>query len=57
MTNLHAFDISAPDATLYTGSGRVDGTVLNQFALSEHEGVLRDCDHHRSVDALVDGRR
>ena len=41
MTNLHTFDISAPDATLYTGSGRVDGTVVNQFALSEHEGVLR----------------
>ena len=41
MTNLHAFDISAPDATLYTGSGRVNGTVVNQFALSEHEGVLR----------------
>lgn len=41
MTNLHTFDISAPDATLYTGSGRVAGTVLNQFALSEHEGVLR----------------
>ena len=41
MTNLHTFDISASDATLYTGSGRVAGTVVNQFALSEHEGVLR----------------
>ena len=41
MTNLHTFDISAPDATLYTGSGRIAGTVLNQFSLSEHEGVLR----------------
>ena len=41
MTNLHTFDISEPDATLYTGSGRVNGTVVNQFALSEHEGVLR----------------
>lgn len=41
MTNLHTFDISAPDATLYTGSGRIDGTVVNQFALSEFEGVLR----------------
>ena len=41
MTNLHTFDISAPDATLYTGSGRINGTVLNQFSLSEHEGVLR----------------
>ena len=40
-TNLHTFDISAPDATLYTGSGRIDGTVLNQFSISEHEGVLR----------------
>ena len=41
MTNLHTFDISAPDATLYTGSGRIDGTVLNQFSISEYEGVLR----------------
>ena len=41
MTNLHTFDISASDATLYTGSGRIEGTVLNQFSLSEHEGVLR----------------
>ena len=41
MTNLHTFDISASDATLYTGSGRVNGTVVNHFALSEHEGVLR----------------
>ena len=31
MTNLHTFDIAAPDATLYTGSGRINGTVLNQF--------------------------
>ena len=40
MTNLHTFDISG-ETTLYTGSGRVNGTVINQFALSEHEGVLR----------------
>lgn len=41
MTNLHTFDISSPTTTLYTGSGRVNGTVLNQFSLSEYEGVLR----------------
>lgn len=41
MTNLHTFDISSPGDTVYTGSGRVNGTVINQFALSEHEGVLR----------------
>ena len=41
MTNLHTFDISSPDTTMYTGSGRVNGTVVNQFALSEYQGVLR----------------
>ena len=28
-TNLHTFDISNPGTTLYTGSGRVNGTVLD----------------------------
>lgn len=40
-TNIHRFDISAPDEAVYTGSGRVNGTVLNQFSLSEHEGSVR----------------
>jgi hypothetical protein len=41
MTNIHTFDISEPDRTVYTGSGRVNGTILDQFSMSEHEGVLR----------------
>ena len=41
MTNIHTFDISVPGATTYTGSGRIDGQILNQFSLSEYEGVLR----------------
>ena len=41
MTNIHTFDISVPGATTYTGSGRIDGQILNQFCISEHEGVLR----------------
>ncbi|MEC7261962.1 MAG: beta-propeller domain-containing protein, partial [Candidatus Thermoplasmatota archaeon] len=41
MTNIHTFDISVPGVTTYTGSGRIDGQILNQFSLSEHEGVLR----------------
>ncbi|MGB1567546.1 MAG: beta-propeller domain-containing protein, partial [Candidatus Poseidoniaceae archaeon] len=41
MTNIHTFDISVPGTTTYTGSGRVDGQILNQFSISEHEGVLR----------------
>jgi uncharacterized secreted protein with C-terminal beta-propeller domain len=40
-TNIHTFDISTPNDTVYTGSGRVNGTILNQFSISEHEGVLR----------------
>ena len=41
MTNIHTFDISEPGETVYTGSGRVDGTILNQFSISEYEGILR----------------
>ena len=40
-TNLHTFDISNPAETIYTGSGRVDGTILNQFSLSEYQGIIR----------------
>ena len=41
MTNIHTFDISVPGVTTYTGSGRIDGQILNQFSISEQEGVLR----------------
>ena len=41
VTNLHAFDISQPGQTSYIGSGRVNGTILDQFSLSEHNGFLR----------------
>lgn len=40
-TQIHRFDISAPDATGYASSGDVPGFVLNQFSLSEQDGVLR----------------
>ena len=40
-TELHAFDITDPATTSYVGSGSVPGYLLNQFALSEHEGNLR----------------
>lgn len=38
--NLHAFDI-ANGGMEYVGSGRVEGVPVNQFALDEHDGVLR----------------
>ncbi len=40
-TNIHRFDISDPDKTVYSGSARIDGTVEDQFALSEYEGIIR----------------
>ena len=39
--NLHMFDIRRPGETAYVGSGRVEGAVLNQFSLDEHDGFLR----------------
>ncbi len=40
-TNIHRFDISETGKAAYRGSGRVDGTVLNQFALSEYNDYIR----------------
>ncbi len=40
-TEVHGFNISEPTATTYVGSGVVPGYILNQFALSEHQGNLR----------------
>ncbi len=40
-TELHRFDASTAGETSYAASGSVPGFVLNQYALSEHEGALR----------------
>lgn len=40
-TDLHAFDISDPDATSYVASGSVEGRIINQWALDEEAGVIR----------------
>lgn len=40
-TEIHRFDTSAGDSTEYRGSGEVDGHLLSQWSMSEHEGVLR----------------
>ena len=40
-TDIHRFDISDPAAATYDMSGHVDGTLLNQFAMDEHDGNLR----------------
>ena len=40
-TVIHRFDTSSRDLDGVRGSGQVRGTVLNQFAMSELDGVLR----------------
>lgn len=41
VTEIHMFDISDDDTTSYVASGSVEGFLLNQFAMDEHEGMLR----------------
>lgn len=40
-TYLHKFDITNPNRATYVASGGVDGYVLNQFSMDEHNGFLR----------------
>ncbi|MCP4716367.1 MAG: hypothetical protein GY868_14705, partial [Deltaproteobacteria bacterium] len=40
-TNIHRFALADNGTARYSGSGRVDGTVSNQFSLSEHEDIIR----------------
>lgn len=41
VTRIHKFDISDPHAARYVASGEVPGFLLNQFSLSEKDGLLR----------------
>ena len=40
-TQVHRFALPADGPATHTGSGRAPGMLLNQFSLSEREGVLR----------------
>ncbi|MEU7480625.1 beta-propeller domain-containing protein [Lentzea sp. NPDC042327] len=40
-TAIHQFDIGQAGPPKHVASGEVPGTLLNQYSLSEHEGVLR----------------
>jgi hypothetical protein len=40
-TDIHRFDVTDPARATYEMSGHVDGQVLNQFAMDEHDGYLR----------------
>ena len=40
-THIHRFAVGGPGGPEYTASGAVSGYLLNQFAMSEHDGYLR----------------
>ncbi|MBN2623402.1 MAG: beta-propeller domain-containing protein [Acidimicrobiales bacterium] len=40
-TDIHRFDISDPAQAAYEMSGHVEGRLLDQFAMDEHDGHLR----------------
>lgn len=40
-TDVHRFDISGSGRPRYVASGRVAGTLIGQYAMSEHDGYLR----------------
>jgi uncharacterized secreted protein with C-terminal beta-propeller domain len=40
-TEVHAFDLKARDGGRWLASGRFNGTLLNQFSMSEHDGAFR----------------
>ena len=40
-TDIHAFAISPGEPTRYVASGTIEGSLLNQFSLDEHDGYLR----------------
>jgi len=40
-TYLHKFDTREPGVARYVASGVVEGYLLNQFSMDEHQGVLR----------------
>src|SRR5262245_12354211 len=41
VTWIHRFDTSRPDRTVYRASGAVTGYLLNQWSMSEKDGLLR----------------
>ncbi len=40
-TEIHRFDISDPEHSVYRASGSVPGFILNSYAMSEYQGDLR----------------
>lgn len=40
-TYLHKFDLTDPEKAVYKASGAVEGVIVDQFSMDEHQGFLR----------------
>ncbi len=40
-TYVHQMNIAGTESSRYVGSGKIDGTIINQFAMDEYRGNLR----------------
>ena len=49
-TTIHKFGIGSPDRTRYRASGKVPGFLIDQWSLSEHEGILRTASTDTPLD-------
>ena len=56
-TSLHKFVTAPSGASTYRGSGEVPGTLLNQYAMSEYDGVLRVASTVSERRGWVDSRQ
>lgn len=51
-TTIHKFGIASPERTRYRASGNVFGFLIDQWSLSEHEGVLRVASTDTPLDVI-----
>ena len=56
ITAVHAFAIDPAEPTSYVASGEVDGTLLSQFSLDEHDGNLRVVVTDTDTDGTTESR-
>ncbi len=53
-SRLHKFNLEE-DGPVYTASGVIPGTLLNQFSMGEHDGFLRVATSDRNLDEVSSG--
>lgn len=53
LTSIHKFAFDQDGAARYVASGSIQGRLLNQFSLGEHDGYLRAATHISAFDLIA----